>query len=153
MPCNIANTLNLIGDKWSLLILHEILLGNETYNDIKNRLEGIPSNLLSQRLKSLEDDKLIISDLYQQHPPRYCYRLTDSGKDLEDVFNCLILWGSKHLRPCYKKIVHKKCGHPVILQYYCPHCKQVVEHDSRIITKSAENMTNNEDEGKRQENE
>lgn len=150
MPCNIANTLNLIGDKWSLLILHEILIGNETYNDIKSRLEGIPTNLLAQRLKSLEEDGLIISDLYQLHPPRYRYSLTDRGRDLDDVFNSLILWGSKHLRPCYKKIVHKECGRQVLIKYYCPHCNKIVANESMIVVKADNQSRLDNDEGRRQ---
>ena len=93
LPCNIAQTLNIIGDKWTLLILRQIMMGQDTYSKMQQKLEGIPSNLLSNRLKCLEDDGLITSNLYQAHPPRYRYVLTDSGKDLSDVFNSIILWG------------------------------------------------------------
>ena len=86
--CNIAQALNIIGDKWSLLILHGIMSGHQTYKEIYNSLEGqIASNLLSSRLKALEADGLISSDLYQKHPPRYRYTLTQAGEDLNIVFN------------------------------------------------------------------
>ncbi len=129
LPCNIAQTLNLIGDKWSLLILHRLLTGRGTFKELQESLEGIPSNLLSERLKTLEGDGLVHSELYQQHPPRYRYTLTESGEDLEDVFNSLVLWGEKHLTTCYKKLVHDACGHPVEHLYYCAHCKSVVGGD------------------------
>ena len=91
IPCNIAQTLNLIGDRWTLLILHRLLIGKGTYKELQDSLEGIPSNLLSGRLKSLEADGLVGSELYQQHPPRYRYSLTTSGGDLKDIFNAFML--------------------------------------------------------------
>ena len=126
LPCNIAQTLNLIGDKWSLLILHRLLIGKGTFKELQESLAGIPTTLLSERLKTLEGDGLVRSELYQEHPPRYRYTLTESGGDLEDVFNALVLWGQKHLSACYKKLVHDACGHPVEHRYYCPHCGSTV---------------------------
>ncbi|WP_326911261.1 winged helix-turn-helix transcriptional regulator [Sedimentibacter sp. MB31-C6] len=127
LPCNIAQTLNIIGDKWSLLILHQILVGRETYKEIHDELTGIPTNLLSERLKSLEIDGLIKRELYQSHPPRNKYTLTKKGYDLEDVFNSIILWGEKHLDTCYKKLVHKNCNHSIEHRYYCSNCNKVVK--------------------------
>lgn len=129
LPCNIAQTLNIIGDKWTLLILRQIMMGRDTYKDIHDRLEGIPTNLLSDRLKSLEIDGLIEPQLYQNHPPRYRYLLSNSGKDLCDVFNSIILWGEKHLKKCYKQLSHKSCGHRVELQYYCSNCDKVIDRE------------------------
>jgi DNA-binding HxlR family transcriptional regulator len=126
LHCNIAQTLNIIGDRWSLLILHQMFLGNETFNEIKDRLEGIPTNLLSERLKALEADELIERSIYQSHPPRYKYVLTEKGFDLEDVFNSLILWGQKYLNTCYKKLVHKNCSSIIEHRYYCPKCSRNV---------------------------
>ncbi|PLR75263.1 transcriptional regulator [Bacillus sp. V3-13] len=127
LPCNIAQTLNIIGDRWTLLIVHEILIGNTTFNEIKKSLIGISSNLLSDRLKHLEQTGLIESSLYSDHPPRYSYTLTESGKDLEHVFNSMILWGRNHLKKCYKKLVHEACRHEVEIAYYCPHCEKNVD--------------------------
>ena len=126
LNCNIAQTLNIVGDKWSLLLLHELLSGPSTFKELQLNLEGIPTNLLSDRLKRLENDGLIISSLYQTHPPRYSYTLTESGIDLQDVFNTLVIWGNKHLNPAYKKLVHNHSGNEIEIQYYCSHCKEVV---------------------------
>lgn len=126
LDCNIAQTLNIIGDKWSLLILHRILIGYETYKDIQDGLEGIPTNLLSERLKTMELDELVARDLYQQHPPRYKYTLTEKGMDLVDVFNSLMLWGQKHLNKCYKNLVHKDCKNNIQHKYYCPECNKYI---------------------------
>jgi DNA-binding HxlR family transcriptional regulator len=127
LPCNIAQTLNIIGDRWTLLVLHEILAGRTTFNEIKKELSGISSNILSDRLKHLEQSGLVISSLYSDHPPRYEYTLTESGQELESVFNAIILWGRNNLEKCYKKIIHAKCKHEVEIAYYCPHCKENVD--------------------------
>ncbi len=129
LPCNIAQSLNIIGDRWTLLILRHLSRGQDTYKILLNNLGGIPSNLLSNRLKTLEEDGLITPVLYQNHPPRYKYLLTESGKDLEDVFNSIILWGEKHLNKCYKELVHTSCNHSVNLTYYCPHCDKEVPRE------------------------
>ena len=127
LPCNMAQTLNIIGDKWSLLILHRIFIGYETYKEIKDGLEGIPTNLLSERLKTMEIDELIVRELYQDHPPRYKYTLTEKGMDLVDVFNSLMLWGQKHLSKCYKKLVHKDCNGHIEHRYYCKECNKYID--------------------------
>lgn len=133
LQCNIAQTLNIIGDKWSLLILHRLFIGYETYMEILEGLEGIPTNLLSERLKTLEYDGLINKELYQDHPPRYKYILTEKGMDLVDVFNSLVLWGEKHLNKCHKKLVHNKCNHTIELKYHCPECSIYVDSNELIV--------------------
>lgn len=130
LPCNIAQTLNIIGDKWTLLIVHEIMLGDKSYNELLSKLTGIASNLLSGRLKNLEEDGIIKGELYQKHPPRYKYTLTEKGRDLEDVFNSIILWGSKHLDKCYKNLVDKKTGHKVEIKYYLPETKELLDKEN-----------------------
>lgn len=133
LPCNIAQTLNIIGDKWTLLILRQLMIGHDTYHEIQESLEGIPSNLLSKRLKCLEKDELITSGLYQNHPPRYRYVLTDSGMDLSDVFHSLIIWGEKNLQKCNKQLSHTECKHKIEHQYYCPHCNKIVDKNDLSI--------------------
>jgi DNA-binding HxlR family transcriptional regulator len=129
LPCNIDQTLNIIGDKWTLLILRQIMMGHDTYTEIQQSLEGIPTNLLSDRLKSLVEDELISTELYQAHPPRYRYMLTESGMDLSDVFNSVILWGERNLKKCHKKLTHSACGHKIVMAYYCPNCKENISRD------------------------
>ena len=107
MHCNIAQTLNLIGDRWRLLILHAVVRGGRTYKDLQEGLEGIPTNLLSSRLKSLCEDELLSCSLYQEHPPRYQYELTDKSRDLDDIYNAMMIWGDRHLHKSYKCLKHK----------------------------------------------
>jgi len=134
IPCNIAQTLNIIGDKWTLLIIRQLMLGYDTYKEIQDRLAGIPTNLLSNRLKSLEEDGLITSQLYQSHPPRYRYLLTESGQDLADVFNSIMLWSERNLKKCHKILTHSECGHKIELTYYCPNCDKTIKREEIAVT-------------------
>ena len=126
LPCNIAQALNIIGDRWTLLIIHEILIGRTTFNEIKKGLNGISANLLSERLKHLVEEGLVKMELYSEHPPRYCYTLTKSGEELEHVFHALIIWGTAHLDKCYKKLIHTDTGDEVGITYYSKRTGELV---------------------------
>jgi DNA-binding HxlR family transcriptional regulator len=95
--CAVACTLDLVGDKWSLLVVRDLLRGNVTYGALQDSPEGIPTNILADRLKRLEQDGLIAKSPYQDHPVRYTYRLTEKGKALGDVLLALVRWGKKHI--------------------------------------------------------
>jgi len=138
LPCNIAQTLNLIGDRWTLLILHEMLVGSHSFNQIKHALPGLSSRMLSERLRLLESSGLVQAELYSEHPPRYHYTLTEIGKALEPVFNAMIVWGRNHLKRCYKKLVHAACGHEVSVVCHCEHCGRIVEDVTAVPVEHAE---------------
>ena len=144
LPCNIAQSLNIIGDRWSLLIVHEIFNGQNQFNEIKKALPGISSNLLSERLKYLEKQGLIQSALYSDHPPRYQYTITKSGQDLETVFNALIIWGSQHLQKCYKKLIDPETGDEVEIAYINKKTGQPVER-AKVISLEEEWQKTGED--------
>jgi DNA-binding HxlR family transcriptional regulator len=96
-PCAVACTLDLVGDKWSLLVVRDLLRGNVTYGELQNSLEGIPTNILADRLRKLGAAGLIAKSAYQEHPVRYAYELTEKGKALGDVLLALVRWGKKHI--------------------------------------------------------
>jgi DNA-binding HxlR family transcriptional regulator len=96
-PCAVACTLDLVGDKWSLLVIRDLLRGNVTYGELQNSPEGIPTNILADRLKRLEESGLIAKSAYQQHPVRYAYELTKKGKALRGVLLALVRWGREHI--------------------------------------------------------
>jgi DNA-binding HxlR family transcriptional regulator len=96
-PCAVACTLDLVGDKWSLLVVRDLLRGNVTYGELQNSPEGIPTNILADRLKRLEAAHLIAKSAYQDHPVRYAYELTEKGKALNNVLLALVRWGKKHI--------------------------------------------------------
>jgi DNA-binding HxlR family transcriptional regulator len=96
-PCAVACSLDLVGDKWSLLVVRDLLRGNVTYGDLQNSPEGIPTNILADRLKRLEEARLISKSAYQEHPVRYAYELTEKGKDLGEVLLAFVRWGKKYI--------------------------------------------------------
>ena len=91
--CPVARTLDLIGDRWSLLIVRDMLLGSSKFQQFLASPENIPTNVLSSRLKLLESSGLIKASLYQRHPPRFAYTLTDKGKKLAPVIRAIADWG------------------------------------------------------------
>jgi DNA-binding HxlR family transcriptional regulator len=96
-PCAVASTLDLVGDKWSLLVVRDLLPGSATYGDLQNSREGIPTNILADRLKKLEGAGIIAKSPYQERPVRYAYKLTGKGRDLSDVLGALVRWGKRHI--------------------------------------------------------
>ena len=97
--CPIANTLDLIGDKWTLLVVRDLLfLGKRLYGELMQAPEGIPSNILADRLKRLEDAGLLEKSPYQQNPVRHEYRLTPRGADMFPILKEMIRWGNKHVQ-------------------------------------------------------
>src|SRR5215471_7512471 len=95
--CPVARALDIVGEKWSLLITRDLLRhGPLRFQEMERRLPGIAPNTLSARLKRLEEKKVIASRLYEDHPPRLEYYLTDKGKALGPVLLALYRWGEKH---------------------------------------------------------
>lgn len=95
--CPVANTLDLVGDKWSLLLIRDMHHGKRTYGELLQSPEGIPTNILADRLKRLEDAGIIASALYQERPKRYAYTLTPKGEELGEVLLALVKWGKRHI--------------------------------------------------------
>ena len=95
--CAIANSLDIVGDKWSLLVVRDLLHGKRTYGELVNSPERIPTNILADRLKRLESAGIIVSTPYQQRPMRYAYTLTQKGSALGDVLLAFVRWGRQHI--------------------------------------------------------
>jgi DNA-binding HxlR family transcriptional regulator len=119
--CPVAKTLELIGDRWTLLIVRDLLRGTRRFQDLLESLAGIAPNILSDRLKLMEQHALVSRRLYSEHPPRAEYDLTPKGKELAVVVGALAAWGSRHVEK-RASLVHAGCGHPVVLGYFCPNC-------------------------------
>ena len=96
-PCPIANTLDILGDKWSLLVIRDLFAGKSTYSEFQSSPEKIPTNILADRLKRLIENSIIKKTPYQDNPPRYAYKLTDKGRSLGPVMKELVKWGLKNI--------------------------------------------------------
>jgi DNA-binding HxlR family transcriptional regulator len=95
LDCPVARTLDIIGERWTILILRDLFLhGSRRFQDFVESLTGIAPNTLSSRLKVLETEGIIEREIYSDHPPRMEYRLTQKGKDLGPVLTALKHWGT-----------------------------------------------------------
>ena len=95
--CPVAGTLDIVGDKWSLLIVRDMRHGKRTYGELAASPEGIPTNILADRLRRLEGAGIVVRDAYQERPVRYAYSLTEKGRDLGEIVLSLVHWGKKHI--------------------------------------------------------
>ena len=89
--------LDIVGDKWSLLIVRDMRHGKRTYSELAASAEGIPTNILADRLRRMEEAGLIEAKPYQERPVRYAYELTAKGRGLGGVLGALARWGRKHI--------------------------------------------------------
>jgi DNA-binding HxlR family transcriptional regulator len=119
--CPVAKALEVLGDRWTLLIVRDLLRGPRRFQDFQTSLKGIAPTILSDRLKLMEEHGLITRCFYSDHPPRAEYLLTDKGKELEMVVGALAIWGARHVHH-EMALVHTDCGEPVETGYYCPRC-------------------------------
>jgi DNA-binding HxlR family transcriptional regulator len=96
-PCAVASTLDIVGDKWSLLVVRDLLHGKTTYGELAESLERIPTNILAERLRRLEENGLVEKTAYQQRPVRFNYTLTAKGRELGDVLLAIVRWGRRNI--------------------------------------------------------
>jgi len=120
--CPIARTLAVLGERWTLLVVRELFLGERRFDAIQDRL-GVASNVLSERLATLVEDGIVERRPYSERPPRFEYRLTDKGRDLLPVILTLIRWGDRYkVSKPPRVIVHTDCDHVAEAVTVCSHC-------------------------------
>jgi DNA-binding HxlR family transcriptional regulator len=110
--CSIARTLEIVGEKWALLAVREVFLGNRRFDEIVRRT-GAPRDTLAARLRTLTGAGILERRQYSEHPARYEYCLTGAGRDLYPVILGLMRWGDRYLAG--------DDGPPIILQHHCGH--------------------------------
>lgn len=126
LPCPVAHALDIVGDRWTLLVVRDLMsLGPRKYVELQASLAGIAPNVLSDRLKLLEEHGIVEREFYEQHPPRARYKLTRKGGDLRTVIHALVDWGNRYEYDGLA-IVHEPCGHEVHVEQVCEHCKTAV---------------------------
>lgn len=91
--CAAAHALDLVGERWALLVIRELMLGPRRFSDLRRNLPGISANVLTQRLSQLESFGIVVRDTLPQHPGIGLYALTDWGREIEPVFQALGRWG------------------------------------------------------------
>ena len=127
--CSIAASLEVIGERWSLLIIRDIMRGTRRFDQIQASL-GVARNVLTKRLNRLQDADIIEKRPYQSNPERYEYFLTEKGLDLWPVLMAYLGWGDKYFEPDSgppRLIVHKECGGQIDDRRICQKCGKALE--------------------------
>jgi DNA-binding HxlR family transcriptional regulator len=122
--CSVAGALEVIGERWSLLIVRDILLGVRRFDELQADL-GIARNVLQTRLTRLIDEGVLEKRMYQERPERFEYRLTEKGLDLWPTIVALLQWGDKHAASSAGPpvlLAHRDCGGAVDEHRICVAC-------------------------------
>jgi DNA-binding HxlR family transcriptional regulator len=133
LRCPIASALRVVGDRWTLLIVRDLLRGKRRFNELRQSVDGINPGILSTRLKLLEREDIVRREIYSDHPPRAEYHLTRKGHELGLIVGALANWGEQYNDADLTLIDHE-CGHGVELVYQCPTCqREAPRHRLRIV--------------------
>lgn len=128
LPCSVARTLSVIGERWTLLIVRNAFFGQRRFDDFQANL-GLTRHVLAERLNRLVEEGVLRKEPYQAHPPRYEYRLTEKGRDLYPVLLALTAWGDKWKdegRGAPLVFHHKQCGKVFTPVLNCSECGETV---------------------------
>lgn len=96
-PCPIAASLDILGDKWTLLVIRDLLMGKSRFAEFRDSPEKIASNILTERLKRLECAGMVTRERYQERPPRDAYRLTPKGRGALPILQAMARWANTHM--------------------------------------------------------
>jgi DNA-binding HxlR family transcriptional regulator len=122
----LAEALASVGDRWTLLLVAALLEGPRRFNDLLEEIQGIAPNILSQRLRNLEQQTLVVAEPYSKRPPRSVYELTAAGRELAGALRLLSDWGARHSEAGAGPR-HRACGTFLEARWYCPTCAGLVE--------------------------
>lgn len=137
--CPVANALDVVGDRWTLLIVRDLLRGRTRFSELCDSVEGVTTSLLSKRLKLLEQEGIVERRLYSEHPPRAEYMLTSKGHDLGVIVGALSAWGQAHAEHDLV-LVDRECGHPVRVMYQCDKCERPAPRSRIRIVEAGANL-------------
>ena len=126
--CSIARTLEIVGEKWALLVVREVFLGNRRFDEMVRAI-GAPRDTLAARLRSLVGAGILERRQYSERPARFEYRLTEAGLDLYPVILTLMRWGDKHLagEDGPPMVLEHTCGHRLVAKVVCEACGEPAE--------------------------
>jgi DNA-binding HxlR family transcriptional regulator len=126
-PSPLGEALSRIGDRWTLLVVNALLGGPRRFNDLLADVDGVASNILSQRLRHLEREGVVVATAYSRRPPRFVYELTASGRELAGALRLLAHWGGG--RGGAEAVRHDACGTALEPRWWCPTCATTVDDD------------------------
>jgi DNA-binding HxlR family transcriptional regulator len=125
----LAAALDRVGDRWSLLLVEAMLDGPRRFNDLLEAVPGLAPNILSDRLRRLEREGIVVARPYQERPLRMAYALTAEARDLAGALRLLADWGSRRAAEgaAHELLRHAVCGTPLEARWYCPTCTLPVD--------------------------
>ena len=135
-PCSIARTLDIVGEKWALLAVREVFLGDRRFDEMVRRT-GAPRDTLAARLRTLVSAGILERRQYSEHPARFEYHLTDAGRDLYPVIVTLMHWGDQYLagEDGPPLVLQHHCGHELVAQVVCQACGEPLRaRDAKPVT-------------------
>ena len=115
-----------MGDRWTLQIVGALIDGPRRFNDLLEVVDGIAPNTLTQRLRHLEREALVVARPYSERPPRMVYELSAVGQELGGALRLLADWGARHSEDV-EPPRHDACGTPLEVRWYCPTCERAVD--------------------------
>lgn len=130
--CSVARALSEIGDRWTLLIIRDLIMGARRFDEFVER-SGAARNIVADRLVKLNEAGITESRIYQEKPDRHEYRLTEKGRDLYPILLALTKWGDKwHIDDDQVPVglTHTSCGHQIHVQPICPECGEELTYGS-----------------------
>jgi len=122
----LAAALERVGDRWSLMLIEALLEGPRRFGELSEAVAGIAPNILADRLRRLERERILRATRYSDRPPRFTYALTAEGLELAGVLRLLADWGSRGSVEA-EPMRHDACGTPVEARYWCPTCDRSLE--------------------------
>jgi len=136
--CSIARTLDIVGEKWALLALREVFLGDRRFDEMVRRT-GAPRDTLAARLRTLTAAGVLERRPYSEHPARFEYHLTDAGRDLYPVIATLMHWGDKYLagQDGPPLVLADQLGHQLVPELVCQACGEPVQSGQARIVRQA----------------
>jgi DNA-binding HxlR family transcriptional regulator len=124
-PSALASALERVGDRWSLLIVDALLEGPLRFGELQQQVAGIAPNILSQRLRRLEHERIVVPRPLSERPPRLHYGLSEDGRELAGALRLLADWGAREAGTA-EPLRHRACGTPLEARWYCPTCARAV---------------------------
>ena len=124
----LASALERVGDRWTLLVIGALLDGPKRFGELQDEVAGIAPNVLSQRLRALEQDTLVVARPYSERPPRFLYELSSAGRELAGVLRLLAGWGARNV-PGEGGPRHAVCGTELEARLWCPTCGEPVDEE------------------------
>jgi DNA-binding HxlR family transcriptional regulator len=124
----LADALATVGDRWTLLVVAALLEGPRRFGELQDEVTGIAPNVLTQRLRQLERNALVVARPYSERPPRFVYELSTAGRELAGALRLLAGWGARNAEGSSAPH-HSVCGSALEARWWCPVCERPVGED------------------------